>query len=253
MQEAGRALALDPSNEVALRSLVRMLVEPPRSLPEEVERSLNEVRRTQLRKNFGDAALSCVGGLLILPLFALMGVRDLPLFVTFGVLLATAAVSFFVLRRRPPDLATQVLPFCLCAAGLGMLARAFGPLLVLPTLMAVQALSFGLTPFRRQRPIFVIGSLLTVAIPTALEAFGVIEPSYAFKDGAMTILPHMLWLPEKPTLLALAVLLPMVVVIPARTLGRTIDTLWTLQERLELQAWHLKNLVPGAARRPEVR
>jgi serine/threonine-protein kinase len=246
MREVGRALALDPGNELALRSMVRMLVEPPRDLPAEVSRSLRELQVVQLRKNAVDAAFNCCGGLLVAPLFLLQGIRDATLFVVYLALLAAATAAFYFLGRGEMRASKQIVQFCVCTAALGVLARTLGPLWILPTVMAIQAASFALTPFRTHRAFFAAGSLLTVVVPVVLEQLGVIEPSYVFHDGALTIVPHMLWLPEK-TIFVLLALLPVFVLMPVRTVGRTIDTLWGLQTRLELQAWHLRQLVPDAA------
>src|SRR5262249_44026589 len=132
MRSVGRALALDPSNEPALRLLVRLLVEPVRAIPPEAESAMNAAAEELVRKNAADAVLSSLGGLLVLPLLYRMGVREPVSFLAYGIgLVAMMAFNFSVSRGRPTA-KKQLAAFCMTAMTFAMLSRMCGPLLVLP-------------------------------------------------------------------------------------------------------------------------
>lgn len=76
-------------------------------------------------------------------------------------------------------------------------ATAFGPLVVLPGLIAGN--SIALLPLARDRAplrrLVIACALLAFLLPLGLETFHLVPPSYAWDDGRMIILPRLLSLP----------------------------------------------------------
>lgn len=92
-----------------------------------------------------------------------------------------------------------------------------------------------------------------VVIPIALELTGVIAPSFAFRSGELVILPVMTDLPAAHTLVALTVAGVALVMVPSYVMGRMYDDRYEVKQRLVTYLWHLRQLLPPEARRPEGR
>jgi hypothetical protein len=120
----------------------------------------------------------------------------------------------------------------------------FGSLLLVPTLLAA-LLTTGMLLY--PRPLARAGLVLVVttiiAAPAVLGALGLVEPSYAFHDGVMSVLPMMVRLPELATTLSLVLACVLTIGTLALSVTRIRDDLSNAERRLQLQAWQLRQLV----------
>lgn len=107
MREAGGALALDPSSGAA-ELLGRLMLEPPREVPRDVERRLGEViaRRTKARSFLPVYAVSLV----LAPLFVWLGLTSAGGIATYCIALASnIAISYrVVVQAHALDPATCI-------------------------------------------------------------------------------------------------------------------------------------------------
>jgi hypothetical protein len=123
----------------------------------------------------------------------------------------------------------------------------FGPFVLVPSLVLVNAIMFVLAPDRSRRAAVVVVSCLAVVAPALLDWAGVIPPFYRFDDESITMLPNMVHFPPlatKTTLLAFNIAM---VVTACLLIGRFRDTLTRAEHRLHMQAWQLRQLVPAEA------
>jgi len=123
---------------------------------------------------------------------------------------------------------------------------------VVPSLAAIGSMLLQMPPNRKGRASLVMMHCLAVAVPALLQWAGVVRPSYVFRDGAMTILPNMLWLPPMQTNAFLLIASIALIVTGSAILGRFRNTLTTAEERLHMQTWQLRQLVPEEARKASV-
>ncbi|HEX7663315.1 MAG TPA: hypothetical protein VF407_02335, partial [Polyangiaceae bacterium] len=86
-------------------------------------------------------------------------------------------------------------------------------------------------------------------VPLLLERIGVLPSSYAFEGGRMIVLPQACALPEVPTLVLLSVGPVLMLLMVSAGMQRIRSALSEAQEKLALQAWQLRQLVPESARR----
>src|SRR5262249_39557467 len=103
---------------------------------------------------------------------------------------------------------------------IGVLSRAFGPLVMIPTLAAANTISYALNPHRKRRPLVVAIGCCAILVPTLLEWAGVLSNSYIFRDGMMCIVPRFTELRAAQTSILLLVVNLGVIVLGAVFVGR---------------------------------
>ena len=245
MRAAGRALAFDPTATEAADLVTHLMLLPPTEVPAEVEHGLAahdlETGRTQGRL----AALAVLGYLAFIPLLVWTGVRDPLVVVAFAVLAIASSVQVFHLTRQERITRAGIyVNACVNAVLIALVARMVGPFIIAPTLVVTTLMAYASHPqFGRLRVLSVILGC-AVAIPWALELLGVLAPTYSFRGGEIILSsPSIVFMPV-PTQLAFALLLVSLVGVVA-ALSRSIATRQRdATRRLELQAWHLRQLVP---------
>jgi serine/threonine-protein kinase len=248
LREVGRALALDPTNADALRTTLALRMQPHRELPEEARATLEIAHDAML----GDTALGATiwysSTLLYFPFFLWMGHCDVSLAALCYGLLLLAALTSAAVWRRPRWRWGIVLAFTLSTAGFASLSRVLGPYLLLPAILVGNSVAFVVTPGKNQRRIALLVGSLGILVPVALELTGVLSPSYSFHDGAMNILPRGTALPERATMMMLFVLTISTIITAVLFVDRVRRALDRAEQRLHLQAWQLRQLVPEAAK-----
>jgi hypothetical protein len=124
----------------------------------------------------------------------------------------------------------------------------FGPFFLLPGLAAVLGMMFVLMPADRSRRVLVVGlTLSTILVPAALAWAGVLPQQYELRDDAIIIHAGMLHFPSTPTLVFLLLIAVGHVVASCRMMGRVRDTLTAAEERSQVQAWQMRQMLPREA------
>jgi serine/threonine-protein kinase len=249
MREIGRAVALDPENTSAIRTMVQLLLEPPRTLPEEAWRALaaGAERASRTAERYGSRAyLAC---LLPVPMYLMLGVRNWTL-ILIAVGLTVAMASGTWISHRLSFLVEPMfhIRLVLSTLSIALMSRQFGPLVLVPTLAAANTCGYALSPYRVRRPLVIALGCCAIAVPALLEWTGVIEESYRASDGMMCIVPHLTNLPAGPTLLLLLVANVGMILLGGRYVGRVRDSLLRAEEKLRLYTWHLGQMVPKEIR-----
>jgi serine/threonine-protein kinase len=248
LQEASSALALAPDHAGALQTLVRLLLDPPAEIPGEAraefQASGQGVARAVRQITFFAYLLWFAGMVLTQPL----GIRDFRYHVvSLTVMLIVVAVSYASMRLEFGSRGR------LCVHVLGALALAamfswMGPFILVPSLAAIHALGYVVYGDPRFHRYGIAADVLAVCAPAALQAIGWLPPSYVFHDGGMTVVPRSTDLPPVLTPAALFVISVGLVVGPALVFRRVRAKMIEMEERLFLQGWNLRHLVPDAAR-----
>lgn len=103
-------------------------------------------------------------------------------------------------------------------------------------------------PDRSRRGVVVLMSLLTVALPALLAWTGLIPQPYEIGADRIVIHADMLHFPPFATGLFLLASSLSVVLTACLMTARVHDALARAQERLHVQAWQLRQMLPRAAR-----
>ncbi len=242
LQEIARALALDPDNGAARRILVKLIAEPPRLAPPEVEAELARSAESegQFAMRLGGIAYGAFALIALITLF--QGLRSyLGLAIVVGSIGLASAWCFRLTRRFAPK--ESVFVFVLSSIAISVASGFYGPLVMVPVLAGANATAFNLAIVRRYRPhIFAIG-VLVFLVPALAEWLGVIPPSYVFSSGTMALVPRFIEFDQSMVRLALVVVNIAAVVAPALVVWRIADTKDELRRKYVLQSWQLRQLV----------
>ncbi|HUS29214.1 MAG TPA: serine/threonine-protein kinase [Kofleriaceae bacterium] len=246
MHEAGKALALDPTLNGAAELIGRIMLEPPTSKPAAVERELTELDLRGAKLMSRVAIAASLAFVSMLPMFVLLGIHDVPY------LLAYAGVSLGMLgiaiagRRAPrrPLIAAHIASMMVMFA---LLARMFSPLLISPALAAVTLVTISFNPLSSGRTtsiITTIGTAVSVLGVWSLEWIGVLPSSVVRVPSGLLLLTPVegaASFPAAPVLSGIYLL----VFCMAGAVGYFAQREIRLaREKLVLQAWHLRQLVP---------
>jgi serine/threonine-protein kinase len=248
MREVSRAIALDPQNGEALRTLVQLMTQVPRALPAAARQEIDAQARAWQRIGSRAAGWAYLSFSLSAPLGYLMGIRTWPMAVLPELLgLAAAILSFHAYRHPDPKGQTRYSLLVVSNLAIASTAWTFGPFVLVPALAAVNALSVIVAADRSRRGPAIFLGCCAILLPLVLEWTGVNMPSYAFEGGRLVVLPRALWFPEKPTLVFLLVMNVALLVTAALFVGRFKDALTATENRLYMQTWYLRQLVPDEA------
>lgn len=246
LRDVGRALALDPNNEIARETMVRLLTTPPSEAPAEVIVAQEQAAR-QRRVWTGRAAIVAYLSLLLYwPFFWWAGVRDMAPLLTYSAMgIAAAAVCAFVVYRRGGTEPWILVAMATSTIAVLSTASLFGPLVLMPAAIATNAAAYVMNLSRRARAITVASAMVAIAGPVVLEWLGVLAPSYRFDDGGMTIIPNAIELSGNPaTALLLAAALGSVLT-ATLSMGHLRSSLDRAERRILMYTWHFRNLAPG--------
>jgi eukaryotic-like serine/threonine-protein kinase len=243
MRELSRALALEPANHEHVAMLAEIMATPPRDVPPEIQSRVDAQTQDVLRAGSRHVMYSTLGWFLFLPLLLLLGVRRVDLVVLTSV--STAATVMFAAiatRQQPIGRAIQCAILAAMMVSGVALSRMFGPLILVPALMATWATVAQTHPDRLLRWISLVGSALVIALPVVLEAVGVLPASYVFEHGRLSVVPQMNELPSPVTEVFLTVAHLGLAVIPALFVARLRNALSAAQQRQLIQTWHFRRL-----------
>jgi serine/threonine-protein kinase len=227
--------------------MVRLLMQPPRELPAEVNAELEQLSQDQVRLGGKTGALVYVSFCLYIPVLLLMGVRSPWFWMTYVLALVTSALSFGISRLPRPRTRHAMTVFVLSLACISSMSAYFGPFLLVPAVAASSALVFSTTNDRSLRGFIILLASLTVLVPFGLEHAGLVPPSMRFTSEGILLLPRVLWLPPVWSQVFLLVSSLAVIATSGLALAPFRNELDDAQRRIRLLAWHLRQLVPEDA------
>jgi serine/threonine-protein kinase len=250
MRAAGRALALDPTATEAADLVTHLMLTPPRDVPAEVERHIDQIDTESAQHQGRLAAAAMLAYLGFVPMMLWTGVRDPVFVIAFAVLAVASAIHVFTLSRRNDITRRGIyLNACINAILIGLISRMVGPFIIAPTLATTTLMAYAAHP--KFGKITVMAGILgaSVAVPWALELFGVLARTYHFTPGGELVLgSSIVRFSSVPVQLAFAMLL----VLLLASVGLLSRGLAMRQRdatrKLELQAWHLRQVVPSLRR-----
>ncbi|HET9621228.1 MAG TPA: serine/threonine-protein kinase [Kofleriaceae bacterium] len=245
MREAAAALALDPALDGAAGLVGRLMLEPPRKTPPEVETAIldDEVRTVRANARAGLWALvACLG---FMPLLWWISPPDHTYVFAFGGALVVSGLIYLFAYH-----AGVVRPGVVIVGNvlmLAMLARMFTPIFVAPGVAAVLSLALVVTP-----QLSILGSPVVVSglyvaatvVPLALERLDVLDRTVSI-DAAGILLRAPSVGGNEGAALAVCVLYMAGLIIGTCWMAHAMRTRTRDAHRhLHLQAWQLRQLVP---------
>lgn len=248
LREAGRAFALDPKSPGARRALLALLEEEPTELPPEVRAEMESEASDQARA-VGRFAMFAYGafGLILAPV-VLSGIRSWAgfAFTAFSVAATVGVAAFMSRMKNPTDGVGLLLAFTSFTA-IGSTSGFYGALVLPPLLATANVLCMGAGLHRRYRPWVLLMALCSMLVPFALEQFGLLQQSYRFGPGTITVLPVVRDLHEAPVRLGLFFSTLAAIIAPTLFTWRISNTAATARERMHVYGWQLRRFLPKNA------
>jgi eukaryotic-like serine/threonine-protein kinase len=246
LREVGRALALDPDNGDALRTLVALLTTPPRAIPREVKHAQAESYRAQVARGAALGALIYIYALLNVFIIFRHTVKDWTRFVPSQALWAVAVVVCVVTWRRPRYWGLFVALVAATAAtvwGTGNLS----PHLLLPGVLSAHAVLYCLMHGWRRRIAVIAIVVGGWTVMMFGQRAGLFAPTVeTIGDGLYlhsTVVDLARAFAPVSTFFAYLAL----IVLPALVVGTLRSAYSKADMQLRLQAWQLRQLVPDEA------
>jgi eukaryotic-like serine/threonine-protein kinase len=249
LHEIGRAIALDPTNEDAVRTLMRLMTTPPSRMPHEAREAMNVDARQGVRVGARLAGIAYLTWFAYLPFMLWMGIRSWTAWtVCSGSWLVASGIAFMYARRPPRDGGRPALLTLTGALAVATTATICGPYMLVPTLAAIGAMLLHMAPARTGRVMAVVAHSLAIAVPAALQWLGVLPSTYVFQPDSITIASGMLFFPAVPTHVFMLSANIAVIATAAVMIAQFRNTLSRVEAKLHVQAWQLRQLVPEQVR-----
>jgi serine/threonine-protein kinase len=244
MREAGRAIAIDPQNRDAAELVARIMLEPPREVPPEVQARVEETENATTREKIRLVLGVEVSFVLFIPLIALMGLRSTAALAVFisAIVLNIVSTAVPVWRKRIPTAGEMYIAAMLFAALVGVVARLYSPFLAAPAMSAVSVMMFAADPRLRWKPIAAL-FLAAVLVPAGLEAIGALSATTYSIAGDIAMHSPLVQQTMPGAVIGLAVFTAALMIISGFLASRLAQTQRRAALSLELQAWHLRQLV----------
>ncbi len=245
----GRALALDPENPDALRTLIALLTEPPAEMPAE---ALEDMHATERSLDGPRGRGGLIGLLLMAAVFPaaciVQGILDRTRFVV--TVVAGVIVAFLgvlrVKRPRADGFAPTYLPVAL-AALICVIGVCFNPTILTPTFAIPFAVGYTLSMDARRRFLPMVATSAAIVVPSALEWLQVLGPSSTMAGPLACVVPRTVVLPSLSG--PLEVLGNVICIVGACYYAlRFREILTETQRRVSVAAWQLRQLLPREAR-----
>ena len=249
MRTASRALALDPQAEGAAELVTMLMLDPPKTPPEELREALRDSDAVYISHHARGAIPGYVLIALFFPLFILNGVLD---WAVVGGIVASAlgmAVAAWQLVRKPNRSFLWMVAYAIGnSVVLVLLGRLGGAFAFVPALVSYITASVITYPALIERRWILIAIMVTgFLLPFGLEIGNVMERTWELRDDGILIRGAAMDLTGSSALITLVAASVATVVMAGIQYAKLGLANRDAQHRLVTLAWHLRQLLPAAA------
>jgi eukaryotic-like serine/threonine-protein kinase len=250
MQAAGQALVLDPESTDAGEIVRRLTFEPTTEHPRELREELGASTVT-LQKRQGRAAMgSFIVVLLYIVVAALNGVDNVPFAIGIGAYLVCHAAIVWRITQRPTTTNGMLYVAFGNALLAALLSRTLGSMLIVPAVTCVMSVSLTSYPLLIDRKWTVIGLLVASwVVPLVLEATGVLARTWEIVGDRVVLTSHVMAIGGTHTAVLLIASNVATFVVICLFASRLATSRRDAMQSSEIQAWHLRQLLPAAQSR----
>jgi serine/threonine-protein kinase len=245
MREAASALALDPTLASAAELVGRLMLEPPRTTPREVEDAIREEDIQTMRGHARVGTWLFVGFLAFTPLLWWIAPRgSLYVLALSAMISVSLGLCWWGARIRP--LGKEGLIAIASAILLAIVAHMYTPFLAAPGMAAAATMVIVLTP-TRSRITSALGIVVLVSVavlgPWVLERVGALQVTTTIGDHGIVLSAPAL-AGDETSILIVGILYVLGLIAGTAVIASTIRAReQAARHRLHLQAWQLRQLV----------
>jgi serine/threonine-protein kinase len=242
MSELARAVALDPTNSENVSMLADIMANPPGDVPVAVEEHFEAEARRIMKFGAAQGLLSMALWLVTLPYFLAVGFAHPWQAALVSVPVAVMSLLAYMMMRGYNARWIQYASIAMLNVCAMMVARFAGPFVLVPTILATNAIVLQTHPRRRLRRFAISCAVVIMVIATVIEWTGILPSSYVFEGGVWTIVPQMVELPRVGSFVFMTIVAVSMIVVPAAFIARLRGDLTEAQVKLAVQAWHFRRL-----------
>ncbi len=243
IRAAARALALDPTAREAADLVGRLMLEPPKEMPPEVERELLELDLVNLRVSARFGLFAAIAYLVFFPILYWIGFRDL-WYHAVGISLCIAII-YAEAKIAPRDaflsgyiaITGNLLVFALFSWMVSPTILGPGPATIMVMLMATHRTLIRPT-------VLAILTALALLSPWLLAQVGLASPVAGVDGSSIVLHTAAQSLGHAPTLFALGLYLVALIALAALLGHLQEDDRRSVRRAMQLQSWQLRQLVP---------
>jgi serine/threonine-protein kinase len=269
IREVNHALAIDPSSQTALRTMMKIITEAPTRVAPDAEAAMRASEERALRTLARRGSYLYLALAAMIGLMGVLGVADaLALGVAVGFILLAALASMAgahaPARLFEPPRAHGAAPrssavrritvgqviitvILLSSCGIAASSMLFGPLVYVPTLASANVVVLAAGVGRRYRYFALACGLAAIVIPLALELADVVPPGWVYRDGTVAIMPRAVHFPGVSAMLLLALASLCAVLFPVLLVGAERDARVKAERELIKKERALAEFVPAEA------
>jgi hypothetical protein len=245
MHAAGRALVLDPESTEAAAIVSTLIFTPAREHPAQLASELVE-SETAIQRRQGRAALASFA--VILAFLATAITNGAPSWTFVGgivaYLLVHASVVWWI-TQRPATPARMVLVAAGNALLAALISRTYGSMVIVPAVTCIMALSLTAYPQLIDRTWTVIGLLVTSwVVPVVLEAAGVLAPTWWIDGDKIVLASSVMTIGGAHTAAILVGSNVLTIIVFGLFSSALAKSRRNAMRQAEVQAWHLRQLLP---------
>jgi serine/threonine-protein kinase len=242
MSELARAVALDPTNSENVSMLADIMANPPGDVPIAVEEHFEAEAQRIMKFGAAQGLVSMALWLVTLPYFLAVGFAHPWQAALVSVPVAVMSVLAYTMMRGYNARWIQYASIAMLNVCAMMVARFAGPFVLVPTILATNAIVLQTHPRRRLRGFAISCAVVVMVIATVIEWTGILPSSYVFEGGVWTIVPQMVELPRVGSFVFMTIVAVSMIVVPAAFIARLRNDLTDAQVKLAVQAWHFRRL-----------
>jgi serine/threonine-protein kinase len=244
IRDAGRALALDPESQDASALVMRLMLEPPKQLPDQLLRQLDKSDVVTSVQSAKSASAMLTLSMLLIPLMWLAGIKHVwPVVVCFTLIAAVAVHSLWQARRGVVDHRFPVISGVIIAV---FASQALSPFVLVPVALCGIVVGLGTQAQLLRRPWLVGGlALAALAAPFVLEAAGVLAKTWEIKNDQLVITSQVVHLSGSAGMVTLVAGNALVIVVVCAFLRVMTLARRDQRRQVEIQAWQLQQLLPA--------
>jgi serine/threonine-protein kinase len=244
LRQAARAVALDPESLAAAELVSSLLLEPPTTIPSELQASLDEHDRRVNRDRSRKAIFAYLSIVALFPLVLLLDVKNWALIAAFyGTIGIGMASTWSNMKSGVPSIPVILVVNLALAI---LFSRLVSPFVLTPLLICCTLAGITPIPWLSARRWVIVGwTCCAVLLPIILEWIHVLPTTWSISNGAMLIQSDVFQSHGRLEEGAL-VLTSLVFTITVGMLSLAINRRRASSQRtLFIHAWHLRQLVPA--------
>jgi serine/threonine-protein kinase len=249
LRAAARALALDPTEREPADLVAHLMLEPPREMPEEVEKELAGIDLDALKTSARFGMLAAIAYLAFFPILYWIGFRE-PWYNIAGPAVCIAIIldEIFIAPRNPYlsgyiAITGNLAMFALFGYMVSPIVIGPGPAIVMVSLMATH---------RKLIPAWALALLTCAATlsPWLLELAGVLDTRISVSGSMLLLDTPAKHLDPDATLAGLFMYIVALIHLAALLARLQDDDRRGVRRTMQLQSWQLRQLVPRPTSRP---